>query len=635
MVKLSCVFGLLLPLMVLLAACGQHQTPVQQRLIVLGFDGMDPNLARQWMDDGSLPNFSKLAGMGSFQPLPTSNPPQSPVAWSDFATGAGPGKHGIYDFLRRDAATYLPDFSISRVVPPQKFLSLFGLQLPMEDGEIINRRLGTPFWSAVEEQGGRSTVLRVPVTFPPDPVQRMMAGMGVPDLLGTQGTYTIYATRPPAPSESGSSRSVYMRPDGNGHIETSLEGPAHPLKPGAPALSTPLLIDPDGDGVRLRLGDADIRLAAGQWSDWITVDFAYFGPASVKGIVRAFLLSAYPRVQLYISPINIDPLDPVVPLSSPPDYATDLAERFGLYHTIGMPEETWSLNEGHLGDQAWLEMERTILHEQENAYYDSLDRHDSDLVVSVFVQTDRVSHMFYRGIDPQHPLYAETGPEAREAIHWIYREADRILGETLERMGPDDRLVVLSDHGFAPFRRAVNLNRWLLDQGLLVLKDGYLESAPGFASVDWSRTKAYALGLNSLFINRSGRETRGIVDAQEAERIKLQIMDGLRQLQDPQSGLSVVQDVFDGAMIYPGNAYGDAPDLVIGYAPGFRASWQTTLGAVPASTVDDNDQKWSGDHCITPKAVPGVLFTSFRTDEAPESLQDVAHFATEHWKAGQ
>jgi len=635
MVKLSCVFGLLLPLMVLLAACGQHQTPVQQRLIVLGFDGMDPNLARQWMDDGSLPNFSKLAGMGSFQPLPTSNPPQSPVAWSDFATGAGPGKHGIYDFLRRDAATYLPDFSISRVVPPQKFLSLFGLQLPMEDGEIINRRLGTPFWSAVEEQGGRSTVLRVPVTFPPDPVQRMMAGMGVPDLLGTQGTYTIYATRPPAPSESGSSRSVYMRPDGNGHIETSLEGPAHPLKPGAPALSTPLLIDPDGDGVRLRLGDADIRLAAGQWSDWITVDFAYFGPASVKGIVRAFLLSAYPRVQLYISPINIDPLDPVVPLSSPPDYATDLAERFGLYHTIGMPEETWSLNEGHLGDQAWLEMERTILHEQENAYYDSLDRHDSDLVVSVFVQTDRVSHMFYRGIDPQHPLYAETGPEAREAIHWIYREADRILGETLERMGPDDRLVVLSDHGFAPFRRAVNLNRWLLDQGLLALKDGYLESAPGFASVDWSRTKAYALGLNSLFINRSGRETRGIVDAQEAERIKLQIMDGLRQLQDPQSGLSVVQDVFDGAMIYPGNAYGDAPDLVIGYAPGFRASWQTTLGAVPASTVDDNDQKWSGDHCITPKAVPGVLFTSFRTDEAPESLQDVAHFATEHWKAGQ
>jgi len=634
-VKTKFIAGLMLPALLLLAACGQEAPPIEQRLIVLGFDGMDPNLARQWMDDGSLPNFSKLAAMGGFQTLPTSNPPQSPVAWSDFATGTGPGKHGIYDFLRRDAETYLPDFSISRVVPPQKFFPLFGLQLPIEDGEIINRRIGTPFWSAVEEQGGRSTVLRVPVTFPPDPIQRMMAGMGVPDLLGTQGTYTIYATRPSAPSESGSSRSVYMRPDDRGHIETTLEGPAHPLKPGAPALDTPLLLDPDGDKVRVRLGDADIRLSVGEWSGWITVDFNYLGPVSVSGIVRAYLLSAYPRVQLYVSPINIDPREPVVPLSSPAGYAAEMAERFGLYHTIGMPEETWSLNDGRLTDQAWLEMVRTTLREQENVYYDSLDRHDSDVVVSVFVQTDRVSHMFYRGIDPLHPLYADSGSEARGAIHWVYREADRILGETLQRMGPDERLIVLSDHGFAPFRRAVNLNRWLLDAGLLVLKPGYLESAPGFASVDWSRTQAYALGLNSLFINRRGREAQGIVDAQEAERIKLQIIDGLRQLQDPQGGLTVVRNVFDGAILYPGNAYGDAPDLVIGYAPGFRASWQTTLGAVPASLIDDNDRKWSGDHCITPEAVPGVLFTSFKTDATLNSIRDIARFAREHWKDGQ
>jgi len=633
--RLAFLVGLLLPLMLLPAACDRQAPRVQQRLIVLGFDGMDPNLARQWMDDGSLPNFSQLASMGSFHPLPTSNPPQSPVAWSDFATGTGPGEHGIYDFLRRDAQTYLPDFSISRVVPPQEFLHLFGLQLPIEDGEIINRRLGTPFWSAVEEQGGHATVLRVPVTFPPDPIQRMLAGMGVPDLLGTQGTYTTYSTRPSAPSESGSSRSVYVRPDDRGHIETVLEGPAHPLKPDAPALSTPLLLDPDGDRVRLRLGDADIRLAAGQWSDWITVDFDYFGPASVAGIVRAYLVSAYPRVQLYVSPINIDPRDPVVPLSSPSDYAADLAQRFGLYHTIGMPEETWSLNEGHLGDHAWLEMEQTILHEQENAYYDSMDRHDSDVVVAVFVQTDRVSHMFYRGIDPQHPLYAETGPEAREAIHWIYREADRILGETLERMGPDDRLIVLSDHGFAPFRRAVNLNRWLLDEGLLVLQSGHLESPPGFAAVDWSRTRAYALGLNSLFINRRGREAQGIVEPDEAERIKQQIIGDLPQLQDPQTGMHAVSEVFDGELLYPADAHGDAPDLVIGYAPGFRASWQTTLGAVPASTIDNNDKKWSGDHCITPEAVPGVLFTSFKTDAALDSIRDIARYARAHWKDGQ
>jgi len=624
--------GLLLSVIFLLTACSQEVPPTEQRLIILGFDGMDPVLAKQWMDDGSLPNFRKLATMGEFHSLATSNPPQSPVAWSDFATGSGPGEHGIYDFLRRDPETHLPDFSISRIVPPQSFLSLFGMELPLEDGEIINRRSGTPFWSAVEEQGGRSTVLRVPVTFPPDPIHRMMAGMGVPDLLGTQGTYTVYSTRPLAPSDTSGSRSVRMRPDRQGHIESLLEGPAHPLKPAAPALNTSLLLDPAGEKVRIRLGDADIQLSPGEWSDWITVGFKYFGPASVKGIVRAYLLSAYPRVHLYVSPIHIDPRAPVIPLSSPPGYAAAMEERFGLYHTIGMPEETWSLNEGHLTDHAFLEMVRTTLQERENMFYDALDHHDSDVVVSVFVQTDRVAHMFYRGIDPQHPLHKETDAEARDAIHWIYREADRVLGETMQRMGSKDRLIVLSDHGFAPFRRAVNLNRWLADQGLLVLENGKQESSVGFTAVDWSRTSAYALGLNSLYINRTGREAHGIVGEIEASRIKQQIISSLPGLLDPETGLQAIRDVFDGEILYPANANNDAPDLVIGYEPGYRASWQTTLGGVPASLIDDNNKKWSGDHCITPEAVPGVLFTSFKTEIPLDSLQDIARYTREFWK---
>ena len=615
----------------MLATCAKDAPRVDQRLIIIGFDGMDPVLAQQWMDDGSLPNFRKLAAMGEFHPLPTSNPPQSPVAWSDFATGTGPGEHGIYDFLRRDRDTLLPAFSISKSIPPQEFLTLFGMELPLDSGKIINRRIGTPFWSAVEDQGGRSTVLRVPVTFPPDPIHRMMAGMGVPDLLGTQGTYTIYSTRPTAVSATSSSRSVRMRPNREGHIKTLLQGPAHPLKPEAPALGTELLLDPEGKKVRVRLGDADIQLAAGEWSDWITVSFSYFGPASVKGIVRLYLLNAYPRVQLYVSPIHIDPRKPVVPLSSPPSYASELVEDFGLYHTIGMPEETWSLNEGHLTDHAFLEMERTILQERENMFYDALDRHDSDVVVSVFVQTDRIAHMFYRGIDPEHPLYEETDAEAREAIHWIYTEADRVLGETMQRMGGDDRLIVLSDHGFAPFRRAVHLNRWLAEEGLLVLKDMQKESPIGFTAVDWTRTQAYALGLNSVFINRVDREAHGVVTEDEAGRIKQQIITSLPGLLDPKTGMQVVREVFDGAVIYPGNANQDAPDLVIGYQPGFRASWQTTLGGVPGSLIDDNKKKWSGDHCITPEAVPGVLFTSFKPETPLDSLQGVARYARDHW----
>ena len=624
--------GLLLLLLLSIAtSCGRPPEPVESRLIILGFDGMDPGLAQRWMDDGSLPHFRQLAETGTFGPLATSNPPQSPVAWSGFATGTGPGEHGIYDFLRRDPATHHPAFSISEATPPENVLSLFGMELPLDSGTLVNRRQGEAFWIAVENAGGRATVLRVPVTFPPDPIHRMMAGMGVPDLLGTQGTYTVYATRPTTASDTSGARSVRMRPNREGLIETKLEGPADPLKPDAPPLSTPMVLQPAGEKVHLQLGDADIELAPGEWSEWVGVEFGYFGPASVPGTVRLFLLSGYPRVELYVSPIQIDPRDPVVPLSSPPDYAAEFAEQFGLYHTIGMPEETWSLNEGHLTDAAWLDMVRTTLAEREAMFYDALDQHDSNVVVGVFVHTDRVSHMFYRGLDEQHPLHAGTGREGREAIHWIYREADRVLGETLGRMGPDDRLIILSDHGFAPFRRAVNLNRWLLDHGFLALQEGQAESGLGFAAVDWSRTQAYALGLNSLFINRAGREAHGSVAPDAVADLKRRLMAELPGLLDPATGESVVAEVFDGETIYPGNANGDAPDLVVGYRPGFRASWQTTLGAVPAALIDDNDRKWSGDHCVTPDAVPGVLFTSFQPEQPMQTIPDVARYARDYW----
>lgn len=619
----------------LLGGCGGEAPPVDKRLIILGFDGMDPKLASQWMADGSLPNFSKLAANGDFRPLGTSNPPQSPVAWSGFATGHEPGEHGIYDFLRRDPENYQPAFSISRNEPPENVLELFGMSLPLDSGAIINRRLGDPFWSQIEADGGRSTVLRVPVTFPPDPIHRMFAGMGVPDLLGTQGTYTIFSTHPLGDATTGSTRAVRIRPNRSGHIETALEGPDHPLKPEHGPLQTPLLIDPvseGGEAARVELGDSVVDLAPGEWSDWITVEFDYFGPASVSGTVRVLLVSGYPRLELYVSPIQIDPRAPVVPLTSPSDYSEKLADDFGLYHTIGMPEETWSLNEGHISDAAWLDMVKATLQERENMFFQALDANDSDVVTGVFVQTDRVSHMFYRGIDPEHPLHASTGRAGRQAIHWIYQEADRILGETIARMGPNDRLMVISDHGFAPFRRAVNLNTWLQQNGYLVAQPGTREIGPGFAGVDWSKTRAYALGLNSLYINRAGRESQGIVNEAEAQTLKAEISAALATFQDEESGLVVVKEVFDGDDIYPENGNGDAPDLVIGYAPGFRASWQTTLGASPGTLIDPNDRKWSGDHCMAPDAVPGVLFTSFAADESLQSIADVADYVLDTWK---
>ncbi|MDX1568937.1 MAG: alkaline phosphatase family protein [Xanthomonadales bacterium] len=605
----------------LLSACGS-EPPAERRIIVLGFDGMDPVLVQERMARGDLPNLARLAETGHFQSLATSNPPQSPVAWASFATGAGAGSHGIYDFLRRDPETYAPVFSISKTVPGRS-IELFGTELPLSDAQIVNRRIGEPFWSTFEDRGERATVLRVPVTFPPDPVHRMFSGMGIPDLLGTQGTYTLYATRRQGSALSSSTRTVRMRPYRDGRIETRIEGPTDPFGDGA-SLEVPLTLEPQGAAVVVQTGDWQQRLEAGDWSDWVRLEFDILGPLGVTGIVRFHLVQGYPDPVLYMSPIHIDPQDPAVPLTHPESYAGELADRIGLYHTIGMPEETWSLNEGHISGEAFLEMEKTILAEREAMFFDALERADSELVMGVFVQTDRVSHMFYRGLDPDHPLYPETSEVERQAIDWIYREADRIVGRTLNAMGPDDRLIIISDHGFAPFRRAVHLNNWLRRAGFLVLKEGAAESGPLFSDVDWSRTRAYAIGLNGIFLNLAGREAEGIVDPKDAARLKAELAARLAEFRDPDLDQPVISRVFDGAEIYPGNANDDAPDLVAGYQRGYRASWQTSLGAVPPRLIEDNDRAWSGDHCIDPALVPGVFFSSHPLNETVSGIGDIA-----------
>jgi len=607
----------------MLAGCGSEPEPAEQRVVILGFDGMDPVLAQRWMDEGKLPNFSRLAESGHFQPLGTSNPPQSPVAWSDFATGEHAGAHGIFDFLRRDPETYGPQFSISENIPPESHLELFGLSIPLDEGQVLNRRQGVPFWTEAEQQGKRASVLRVPVTYPPDDIHRMLSGMGVPDLLGTQGTYTFYTTT--RMQNSGSStRVVRVRPGRDGTIESVLEGPPDPLRVEAEPMQAPLTIAPAEPGARITLGDVETELLPGEWSDWVRVKFDVTGPVNVTGTVRMLLVQDYPRPRLYVSPIQIDPVSPAVPISSPPEYAAELAERIGLYHTIGMPEETWSLNEEHISDAAWLEMEKTILAEREAMWYDTLDRNDSELVVGVFVQTDRVSHMFYRGLDPEHPRFEDTLPEHRDSIEWIYTEADRILGETMDRLAPEDELLVISDHGFAPFRKAVHLNRWLTDSGYLVLEEGQSESDVVFSTVDWSRSRAYALGLNGVFINRAGRESQGIVEDDEVQALKRELASALESWNEAETGDSVVRRVFDGLEIYPGAEDNDeTPDLVVGYQRGYRASWQTTLGAVPGALIEPNAQKWSGDHCIDPHLVPGVLFSTFKPDRDVLSIKDV------------
>ena len=590
------------------------------RTVVLGFDGMNPNLVQRWMDAGRLPNFKRLANQGSFQTLATTNPAQSPVAWSSFATGENPGAHGLFDFLRRDPDSYAPEYAIAGVDDSGRKFEMMGLSIPLSDAKVINRRVGQPFWMAAEAAGLRASVLRVPVTFPPDDITRMLSGMGVPDLLGTQGTFTIYSTKD---LEGENARAVKVTPVAN-RVETVLEGPLHPLYQDPDPLSVPMIIEEAGPGqVRVELDGTELTLSVGDWSDWVPLAYDVAWVIGVPGMVRLHLVQAFPDLVLYVSPIHLDPREPVQAISAPPEYARELAERIGLYHTIGMPEETWSLNEGLISDKAYLDMVRTILAEREAMLFDTLDQNDSELIVVVFVQTDRVSHMFYRGLDEGHPLHESSSNEARGAIEWIYEEADRILGKTMDQLAPNDRLIVLSDHGFNSFRRSVHLNRWLVEKGFMASRPGQPDSESLFSNVNWTRTQAYAIGLNGIYLNLKGRERLGVVRAEQVEQLKREIAEQLVDFVDPDTGAPVVLNVYDAADVYSGDETGHAPDLVIGYAEGYRASWQTALGGVPAPLVEDNLRNWSGDHCVEPTLVPGVLFTSFPLDSTVHSIGEL------------
>jgi predicted AlkP superfamily phosphohydrolase/phosphomutase len=584
---------------------------------------MDPKLAHKWMEDGTLPNLAQMAKTGAYQDLPTTNPAQSPVAWSSFATGLHPGDHGIFDFLMRRPDTYEIESAVAtELFPPT--LRLFRLRLPLGDPVTLNRRSGTPFWISLERQGYRASVIGVPVTYPPDPVQRIISGMGVPDLLGTQGTYTLYTANANESLQSDGGRIVRIKPE-NGTAETVLEGPPNPVLEDSEPLTVPLVLSDDGNRSRVVLDGHQVTLTTGQWSDWVPVVFRFLGFGKIHGIVRLCFVQGFPEPKLYVTPIQIDPSNPAVPIAWPVGFSRELAERIGPYYTAGMPEETKSINENRIDDHMYLETIRLTLREREAMFFDTLDRRDSNVVVTVFVQTDRVSHLFWRGIDPLHARYKDASPEARSAIHWIYREADRIVGKTLAEMGPRDRLIVLSDHGFGPFRRAVHLNRWLANAGFLKIR-------PEDLSVDWSQTQAYAMGLNGIFLNLRGREAKGTVDPVEAKQLKNRIKADLTAFRDPVGGTQVISAVMDSSNIYHGVHSRDAPDLTIGYALGYRASWETGLGTVSPTTkevIEENSEKWSGDHANEPSLVPGVLFTSFRPSRPLESIVEVSSLVRE------
>jgi predicted AlkP superfamily phosphohydrolase/phosphomutase len=594
-----------------------------KRVVIVGFDGMDPELAERFINEGRMPHFAKLRETGTFRPLRTTFPAISPVAWSTFQTGVNPGKHNIYDFLARDTSNYLPFLSSAQIREPKRRLKIGKYSIPLGKPEIQGMRRGTPFWHRLGEAGVFCSVVRVPVTFPPEKFPGvLLSGMCVPDLKGSQGTFCFCTTRASnGKFREGGVRIPFER-NGSGH-RSHIPGPEDPLGSGKD-LRAEFTVHPNGSKALIKLDSESFTLKVGEYSEWVPVKFKAGLGFSARGICRFYLKQLSPEVEVYVTPVNIDPGRPDLPISHPVTYSIYLAKLFGPYATLGLAEDTWALNEEVLDDQAFLVQAYGNHEDRERMFFDALEKTPQGLCACVFDTTDRVQHMFWRYLEAGHPA-AKDATERPQIIQDLYTRMDDLIGRVMSKLDDDALLLVISDHGFKSFARCVNVNAWLHQNGYLALKDGKSESGDWFEDVDWSRTRAYTMGLNGIYLNVKGREREGIVaPGPESDAIKNELREKLNGLIDPASGKTAITGMFDCDGIYAGPYVDNAPDLIVGYGAGFRASWDSVMGKVTGTVFEDNTKAWSGDHCVDPRLVPGVLFSNRKINVEKPAIVDVA-----------
>jgi predicted AlkP superfamily phosphohydrolase/phosphomutase len=599
-----------------------------KRIVILGFDGMDPVLTERFIKEGKLPNLARLREQGTFRLLATTLPPISPVAWSSFLTGVNPGKHNIYDFLTPDRGRYLPELSSARIRGSKHVLKIGRYAIPLTRPQIKPLRKGIPFWHYLADAGVFCSVIRVPITFPPEKFSGvLLSGMCVPDIQGTQGTFSFHTTRT-SNRESTSNRVVVPFEMQGVFFHSYIPGPPDTLRTDSKVeLRAPFRVKPAASKQKadIHVDGQHIAISKGEYSEWVELEFHAGVGAKVKGICRFYLKSVEPELELYATPVNIHPMHPALPISHPLTYSIYLAKLQGLYATLGLAEDTWALNDSFLGEDAFLEQCYLIHAERERMFFDALDKTTQGVCVCVFDITDRVQHMFWRHLANDHASDAlRTANDAASVIEKLYKKMDELIGRTMEKMSKDSLLLVVSDHGFKAFEWGVNLNSWLHQQGYLALKEG-AASGDWFQDVDWSRTRAYSLGLNGIYLNMKGRESQGTVEAgAEAPRLRTELCEKLQGLVDPATSRVAILRAFDAMKAYTGPYRGNAPDVIVGFGEGYRASWDSAQGKVTPAVFEVNSKAWSGDHCIDPGLVPGVLFSNWKITGNGHAITDIA-----------
>ena len=627
-----------------------------RRVLLLAFDGLNPSIIKSLLVAGRLPNYQRLANRGSFSPLATCMPPHTPVAFSCIISGADPGLHQIFDFIHRDphpdtsGLPVLPYFSTAKVETPEQqyTLPLGKWQLPLSAAKTQPLRQGPAFWDYLIAEGIDTDVYYLPSNYPTaEPLGpgrfRSVGGMGTPDLLGGYGEFTWLT---PDVSRRGrlveGGRIGRLTMIGNRGRAVLLGPPNHLQRIGKSEVRESLKVqvdvvrDPQRAVARITLSDQTVLLGAGEWSSWLPVRFETEipgstmlsiagAPTSVWGMVRVFLKQTHPRLELYISPINIDPTKSLHRISTPADFASQLAKKHGRFATVGIPEDTKALTHGALNKGQFLEQVGLGHGERVIQFRDAISEFQQGCLFFYFGSTDLVQHMFWRDRDPQHPGHIPE--EAEEYAHVIaetYVDTDRLVGEALDCLDDDDVLIVFSDHGFTSFRRGFNLNSWLAENGYISLKNPSLQGKfDMFANVDWAKTRAYGLGLNGLYINQLGREKWGLVKSHERDRLLKELQERLLETRDVDD-TAFIDHVAIVQEIYPHADGQIAPDIIMGYQAGYRASWETVLGRMPREVVVDNMDRWSGTHLISPAHVPGMILTSFPIVRNDPSIFDIA-----------
>jgi len=552
------------------------------KTLLLGFDSFDPNVFEDLAGKNQLPNLEKFWQQGGYAKLEVSSPPQTEVSWTSIATGVDPGGHGIFDLVHRDPATYHPYVSI---LPMRK--SAVGEQ-------FIPPYTTKTFFEAAADMGYPATALWWPAMFPARPQVPVMTlpGLGAPDIRGQLGVGTLLSSEEETKEKT---TVVKLIPAGKDQYQADLPGPQTQGREGPRTISLPIKVDVlDPSNVRITLGDQQVEMHLNEWSEIIELRFKAGMLMNIYAITRLIPVSLNGAVRIYALPLQIHPLHSTWHYASSNSFAKRLWKEVGPYLTLGWPQDTTGLEEGCITDDQFLDLCQKIFERRIQILYCLMDEFREGVLASIFDDLDRIQHMFFHN--------------RMDVVEEWYRRLDRFVGEVsgrVEKWSGKYSYLILSDHGFSEYRKKVHLNRWLLENGYLRLKNG----GRNLEDVDWSQTTAYAVGLNSIYLNITGREGKGIVSAEQVENLLDEIKSKLLEWRDSDQS-SIIQKMRLKHETYSGAYTRFGPDLVVGYAPGYRASPETGLGKVPAMALEPNTDHWGADHCVDSDIVPGVIFAN-------------------------